>query len=77
MASLLKEKEIQHEKTVPYNPQIHGMSERGNRTLIELAKSMLLARDLPLILWAEAVSTAVYTYNELCYKQDRNSENTV
>lgn len=34
-------KEIRHETSVPYCPQQNGLIERGNRTVVEAARSML------------------------------------
>nr|GEV90283.1 integrase, catalytic region, zinc finger, CCHC-type, peptidase aspartic, catalytic [Tanacetum cinerariifolium] len=54
---------ISHETSVALSPQQNGVVERRNRTLIEVARTMLIyARDL-LFLWAEAVSTACFTQN--------------
>ena len=39
------------------------MAERFNRTIIESARSMLIHAKLPLVFWAEACDTAVYTHN--------------
>ncbi|GKA51368.1 retrovirus-related pol polyprotein from transposon TNT 1-94 [Tanacetum coccineum] len=50
--------EITHEKTVPRTPQHNGVVERHNRTLIEVARTMLIFSKAPLFLWAEAVATA-------------------
>ena len=54
---------IRLETTVPYTPQQNGRSELDNRTIVESARTMLQAANLPLTLWAEAVSTAVYLLN--------------
>ncbi|GJT97104.1 retrovirus-related pol polyprotein from transposon TNT 1-94 [Tanacetum coccineum] len=54
---------ITHEKTVPRTPQQNGVLERRNRTLIEVARTMLIFSKAPLFLWAEAVATACYTQN--------------
>ena len=51
------------ETTAPYSPQHNGVAERFNRTLIELARAMLIARNLPTFLWAEAVAHAAYIRN--------------
>nr|GEZ35809.1 hypothetical protein [Tanacetum cinerariifolium] len=37
--------------------------ESRNRTLVEAARTMLLASKLPLFFWAEAIATACYTQN--------------
>ncbi|CAI7876180.1 unnamed protein product, partial [Closterium sp. NIES-53] len=39
--AVLKKKGIQHQLTVPYNPQQNGMAERFNRTLQEGARTLL------------------------------------
>ena len=54
---------IRHELTVPKTPEQNGVAERLNRTLVEMARSMLLDAKLPKKFWAEAVSTAVYLKN--------------
>ncbi|GKF32060.1 putative ribonuclease H-like domain-containing protein, partial [Tanacetum coccineum] len=44
-------------------PQQNGVAERMNRTLIKAARTMLADSLLPTTFWAEAVSTACYTFN--------------
>lgn len=56
---------IKLENTASYTPAQNGRSERDNRTIIECARTMLQAKNLPNSLWAEAVSTAVYTLNRV------------
>lgn len=63
MKELRKTRGIQLELTAPYTPEQNGCSERQNRTLVEKARTMLHAKNLPLNLWAEAMNTAVYVYN--------------
>lgn len=41
------EKGIQHQRTVVYTPQQNGKAERENRTLVEAARTQLLAKKLP------------------------------
>ncbi|KAM0011978.1 putative RNA-directed DNA polymerase [Helianthus debilis subsp. tardiflorus] len=54
---------IRRELTVAYTPQHNGVVERKNRTVMNLARSMLHERQLPSFLWAESVATAVYVLN--------------
>ncbi|CAL8990723.1 unnamed protein product [Prunus brigantina] len=54
---------IQRQLTVTYSPQQNGVAERKNRTVIEMAKSMLHEKSLPYEFWAEAVHTTVYLLN--------------
>jgi hypothetical protein len=45
---------------VPYIPQQNGVAERKNKTICEAARAMMYDQDLPLSLWAEVATTAVY-----------------
>nr|GEV23031.1 retrovirus-related Pol polyprotein from transposon TNT 1-94 [Tanacetum cinerariifolium] len=44
-------------------PQQNGVVERGNRTLVDAARTMLTFANLPLFLWAEAIATACFIQN--------------
>ncbi|KAI5343342.1 hypothetical protein L3X38_011218 [Prunus dulcis] len=54
---------IQRQLTMAYTPQQNGVVERKNRTVIQMAKSMLHEKGMPYSLWTEAVHTAVYLLN--------------
>ncbi|KAM1357424.1 hypothetical protein ACFX2H_031230 [Malus domestica] len=54
---------IQRQLSLSYTPQQNGVVERKNRTVIEMAKSMLHDKGVPYYMWAEAVHTAVYLLN--------------
>ena len=56
---------IKHQLTIPYTPQQNGVSERKNRTLMEMARCLLYEKKLPLKFWVEAVSTATYLLNRM------------
>ena len=47
----------------PYSPEQNDCAERTNRTVVDLARTMLLSKGLPKYLWAEAVNTSVYVLN--------------
>jgi transposase InsO family protein len=51
------------ETSAPYSPSQNGVAERFNRTLLELVRAMLIAKQLPEYLWDEAVSHATYLRN--------------
>nr|GEZ31446.1 retrovirus-related Pol polyprotein from transposon TNT 1-94 [Tanacetum cinerariifolium] len=54
---------ISHETLVSHSPQQNAVLERRNRTLIEVARTMLIYAQAPLFLWAKAVATVCYTQN--------------
>lgn len=54
---------LQRQLTVVYTPQQNGVAERKNRTIVEMAKSMLHEKGMTDEFWGEAVYTAVYLLN--------------
>ncbi|GKA94915.1 retrovirus-related pol polyprotein from transposon TNT 1-94 [Tanacetum coccineum] len=58
-----KEEGIEHQTSTPRTPEQNGVVKRRNCTLVEAARTMLLASKLPLFFWAEATATACYTQN--------------
>ncbi|KAM1484192.1 hypothetical protein EV2_037025 [Malus domestica] len=58
-----KEQEIRHQLTTAYTPQQNGIAERKNRTIIDMARSMLKEKNLPKELWAKAVACSIYLLN--------------
>ena len=54
---------IKLEYTVPKTPELNGLAERMNRTIMERVRSMLSHAKLPKSYWAEAMATAVYLIN--------------
>ena len=61
---------IELQVTAPYSPSQNGVAERMNRTLVELARTMLTAAQLPEFLWEPAVAHAAYLRN-LSYTKSR------
>jgi transposase InsO family protein len=51
------------ETTAPYSPLQNGVAERMNRTLTELARAMIIARNIPKSIWPEAVNHGTYIHN--------------
>jgi transposase InsO family protein len=74
--SYLKNHGIQHQLTAPYSPQQNGVAERFNRTIIEMAKSMMHNANLPYTFWAEAIYTATYIRNQCISKTFDNKSIT-
>nr|GEW50857.1 ribonuclease H-like domain-containing protein [Tanacetum cinerariifolium] len=65
-------KGIKREFGVPRTPQQNAIAERKNRTLIEVAKTMLADLLLPIPFWAEAVNTACYVQNRVLVTKPHN-----
>ena len=61
----LEEEGIKHEFSSPYTPQQNGVVERKNRTLLDMARTMLDEYKTSDRFWAEAVNTACYAINRL------------
>nr|GFA67487.1 hypothetical protein [Tanacetum cinerariifolium] len=61
--AFFKEEGIEHQTSTARTPEQNGVVERQNRTLVEAARTMLSALQLPLFFWAEAIATACYTQN--------------
>ena len=57
----LKQCEIVSLLTPPGKPQCNGVSERRNRTLLDIVRSMMSLTDLPLSFWGYALETATFT----------------
>jgi transposase InsO family protein len=65
----LEEEGIKHEFSSPYTPQQNGVVERKNRTLLDMAKTMLDEYKTLDRFWSEAINTACYSINRLYLHQ--------
>jgi transposase InsO family protein len=65
----LEEEGIKHEFSSPYTPQQNGVVKRKNRTLLDMARTMLDEYKTPDRFWAEAINTACYSINGLYLHQ--------
>ena len=54
---------IRHQKTPPKTPQLNGLAERMNRTLVERVRCLLSQSQLPRSFWGEALNTVVHVLN--------------
>eukprot|EP00253_Pinus_taeda_P010795 PITA_10795 len=58
-----RENRIHKQFTARYTPQQNGVAERKNRTIMDMARSMLKANHLPNDYWVEAVHCTIYILN--------------
>ncbi|GJS95429.1 putative ribonuclease H-like domain-containing protein [Tanacetum coccineum] len=65
-------KGIKREFSVSKTLQQNKVAERKNKTLIEVARTMLTDSLLPTTFWAEAVSTACYVQNRVLVTKPHN-----
>jgi hypothetical protein len=61
----LEEEGIKHEFFAPYTPQQNGVVEEKNRTLTDMARTMLGEYKTPERFWSEAVNIACHAINRL------------
>jgi hypothetical protein len=54
---------IKRQLTTAYTPQQNGVSERKNRTIMNMVRCLLAARDIPKLFWPKAVKWAIYVLN--------------
>lgn len=64
---------IVYKLTVTYTPEQNGPSERLNRSLTIIARSILLATKLPARFWGFAVQTAYYLRNRMLIRPEGKS----
>ena len=55
---------IKRQLTTAYTPQQNGVSERKNRTLMNIVRCLLNGRSVPKMFWPEAVKWASYVMNK-------------
>ncbi|KAL0434303.1 UNVERIFIED_CONTAM: hypothetical protein Slati_2764600 [Sesamum latifolium] len=59
----VKENGILSQWTPPGRPQLNGVAERRNRTLLDMVRSMMSFTELPPSFWGHALETAVKLLN--------------
>jgi transposase InsO family protein len=61
----VEEEGIKHEFSAPYTPQQNGVVERKNRTLIDMARTMLGEYKTLQRFWSKAINTACHAINQI------------
>jgi transposase InsO family protein len=57
------EKGIARQLTIPYTPQQNGESERRNKILFDIVRSMMTHANLQISFWGDTLLTAAYIFN--------------
>ncbi|KAK1628973.1 hypothetical protein QYE76_003288 [Lolium multiflorum] len=68
----LSDEGIRHQYSAAYTPQQNGVAERKNRTLLDMARSMMAEYKSRYNFWAEAISTACHSSNRLYLRKGLN-----
>jgi hypothetical protein len=64
-AQVCEEHKIRHELTPARRPELHGLAERWNKTVLTMANSMLFAARISPIVWPAAVAHSNMLRNRL------------
>ncbi|KAA0066242.1 Beta-galactosidase [Cucumis melo var. makuwa] len=65
LSEFLASKGIVHQDSCVYTPQQNGVTERKNRHLLEVARSLMLSTFLPSYPWGDAILTAAHLINRM------------
>ncbi|GJY36635.1 putative RNA-directed DNA polymerase [Tanacetum coccineum] len=57
--------------TPPRTPQLNGVAERRNRTLLDMVRSMMIQETLPISFWGYALETTTHILNLVPTKKDK------
>ena len=63
-ARFLEKRGIRAQYTMPGTPQQNGVSERRNRTLLDMVRSMLSNISLPILMWTYALNN-IWNFHQL------------
>ena len=63
LEELIRPGGVKMKSTTPYTPEQNGVAERFNRTVVQIARAMVLWAELPQLFWGEAIMTANYITN--------------
>jgi transposase InsO family protein len=67
-AAWLNEKGISQQMTTPHTPQLNGVAERLNRTLMDKVRAVLSRSGAPEYFWPDALRTVAHVHNRTTHK---------
>ena len=59
----VKKEGIATHRTIRYTPQLNGLAERMNMTILERMRCMLSSSGLSKVFWAKAAETTIHLIN--------------
>ncbi|MBW0528000.1 hypothetical protein O181_067715 [Austropuccinia psidii MF-1] len=71
LTTFLNEHGIIHETSIPYEHHQNGKIERTNRSILEMARTMLTASSLPRQLWPYAFRHAAWIFNRTLHSNEK------
>ncbi|RVW78478.1 Retrovirus-related Pol polyprotein from transposon TNT 1-94 [Vitis vinifera] len=68
VGEFLAQEGIVHLSSCVDTPQQNGITERKNRHLLEVARSLMFSMNVPKLFWGQAVLTAAYLINRMSFR---------
>ncbi|XP_042019100.1 uncharacterized protein LOC121766938 [Salvia splendens] len=65
MTDFFQKNSLLHQTSCAYTPEQNRVTERKNRTILEITRAIMIESNVPKTLWPEAVATSVYLINRL------------
>jgi hypothetical protein len=65
LKQFLSNEGVEHESTVRYVPEMNGIAERINRTILDMARCMLIHANISSRFWPQSVLYATHIYNRI------------
>ena len=63
LRKVLDEQGCEFRTSAPYTPQQNGLSEKTNRTIVELTRTLMSSKEIPTSLWSETANCVVTLMN--------------
>jgi len=72
LTKILEDNHVRLSTTPSHTPELNGVAERFNRTIVTMVRGLLLTSGLDSSFWAEALRFAVYVNNRLMMKANKD-----
>ncbi len=71
------DKGIKRKTSTPRTPPQKAIEERRNKSVIDYARTLMMEKNVTLKYWREAISTTIYTLNQVQVKKGTNASSLV